>query len=100
MGRNAWLTGTASWTYVAGTQWILGIRPTHAGLRVAPAIPADWPGFTATRKFRNTWYEITVRRAGPGAEVALTVDGAPCPGDVVPLPGSGVERVSVEVVLR
>jgi cellobiose phosphorylase len=100
LGRNAWLTGTASWTYVAGTQWILGIRPTHAGLRIAPAIPADWPGFTATRKFRNTWYEITVRRAGPGAEVSLTVDGTPCPSDVVPLPGSGVERVSVEVVLR
>jgi cellobiose phosphorylase len=100
MGRNAWLTGTASWTYVAGTQWILGIRPTHAGLRIAPAIPADWSGFTATRKFRNTWYEITVRREGPGGEVALTVDGTPCPSDVVPLPESGVERVSVDVVLR
>ena len=35
MGRNAWLTGTASWTYVAGTQWLLGIRPSMrvCGLR-------------------------------------------------------------------
>ena len=47
--RNAWLSGTASWTYVAGTQWILGIRPTHAGLMIAPAIPEKWKGFKATR---------------------------------------------------
>ena len=32
-GRNSWLSGTASWTYVAGTQWILGIRPTYKGLK-------------------------------------------------------------------
>jgi cellobiose phosphorylase len=23
MGRNAWLSGTSSWTYVAGTQWMI-----------------------------------------------------------------------------
>ncbi len=46
MGRNAWLTGTASWTFVAATQWILGIRPTYRGLRVAPSLPSSWPGFT------------------------------------------------------
>lgn len=100
MGRNAWLTGTASWTYVAGTQWILGIRPTHDGLRVAPVIPAEWPGFTATRRFRGVWYDITVRREGPGTTVALTVDGRACDGDVVPLPPPGTERVAVAVVLR
>ena len=43
MGRNAWLTGTASWTFVAATQWILGIRPTYRGLRVAPALPSSGP---------------------------------------------------------
>ena len=39
LGRNAWLTGAAAWTYVAATQWILGIRPTFQGLRVAPVPP-------------------------------------------------------------
>ena len=51
--RNAWLSGTATWTYVAGTQWILGIRPTYRGLQIAPALPAEWPGFSATRLFRG-----------------------------------------------
>ncbi len=99
LGRNAWLTGTASWTYVAGTQWLLGIRPTYDGLRIAPAIPTGWPGFEATRTFRGVRYEIAVRRAGPGSAVSLVVDGRPVPGDVVPLPPAGTGRVRVEVTL-
>ena len=99
LGRNAWLTGAAAWTYVAATQWILGIRPTFGGLRVSPTLPAAWPGYTARRLFRDTWYEITVRREGPGNRVALTVDGREVEGDVVPRPPLGTERVVVEVVV-
>ncbi len=46
-------------------------------------LPAAWPGYTARRLFRDTWYEITVRREGPGNAVALTVDGVAVDGDVV-----------------
>jgi N,N'-diacetylchitobiose phosphorylase len=99
MGRNAWLTGTASWTYVAATQWLLGIRPTHDGLRIAPAIPSGWAGYTASRVFRGTRYDITVRRDGPGDEVTLTVDGTPVPGDVVPLPPPGTPHLTVTAAL-
>lgn len=98
-GRNSWLTGTAAWTYVAGTQWILGIRPTFDGLLIAPVIPADWPGFTAKRVFRGVTYHITVERAGAGNTIALTVDGQPVAGDVVPLSSAGVTDVHVKVVL-
>jgi hypothetical protein len=38
--KNSWLTGAAAWDYVAITQWILGIRPTHHGLEIAPVIPS------------------------------------------------------------
>ena len=100
MARNAWLTGTASWTFVAATQWILGIRPTYEGLRVAPAIPAAWPGFKAHREFRGTAYEIEVRREGTGNAVSLVVDGVAIAGDVVPLPAIATATVKVEVVLR
>jgi cellobiose phosphorylase len=100
MARNAWLTGTASWTFVAATQWILGIRPTYEGLRVAPAIPAAWPGFKAHREFRGTAYEIEVRREGTGNAVSLVVDGVAIAGDVVPRPAIATATVKVEVVLR
>jgi cellobiose phosphorylase len=97
--RNAWLSGTASWTYVAGTQWILGIRPTHQGLMIAPVIPDKWPGFKATRVFRSVRYTIEVKRQGKGNDVALTVDGKAITGSVVPLPAAGTKEVMVEVLL-
>ena len=99
LGRNAWLTGASAWMYVAITQWILGIRPTHAGLRIAPAIPSSWPGFSARRLFRGARYEVTVTRQGAGNAVCLTVDGTPVSGDVVALPPPGTSHVVVEATL-
>jgi len=94
--RNAWLSGTAAWTYVAGTQWILGIRPTYSGLMVSPVIPDRWPGFKATRVFRGVRYEITVERQGKGNAVFLLVEGSIVPGAVVPLPAAGAKVVKVQ----
>jgi cellobiose phosphorylase len=98
MGRNAWLTGTAAWTYVAATQWILGIRPTYKGLRVAPALPSTWNEFAARRVFRGVLHEIAVERTGSGNGISLTVDGNAVDGDVVPLP-RGRDRVTVHVAV-
>jgi cellobiose phosphorylase len=97
--KNSWLTGAAAWNYVAITQWILGIRPEHDGLRIDPVIPADWPGFSATRRYRDATYRITVRKpAGTTGRVRrLTVDGASVEGNLVPLgrPGAVVEVEAV-----
>jgi cellobiose phosphorylase len=97
--KNSWLSGTAALNYVAIAQWILGVRPTYNGLQIAPVIPSDWPGFSATRVFRGVTYHISVKRAGKGNAVALTVDGEPVEGDIVPLPQDGRDEVAVEVVL-
>ena len=82
-GRNSWLTGTAAWTYVAATQYILGIRPSYEGLRVRPLIPAHWPGFTAKRVFRGEEYQIEVTRKEPDGALSITVNGKALEGDVV-----------------
>jgi cellobiose phosphorylase len=97
--KNSWLTGTAAWNYVAITQWILGIRPTHDGLRIAPVIPKDWPGFSATRVFRGVTYHIAVERQGAGNTVHLSADGKLVEGDVVPAPDGPNTAVSVVAVL-
>ena len=97
--KNSWLTGTAAWNYVAITQWILGIRPTLAGLEIAPVIPAEWPGFSATRVYRGVTYHIDVRRVRPGNGVALVADGSPVAGTCVPFPPAGRAEVNVEVRL-
>ena len=59
--KNSWLTGTASWNFVAVSQWILGIRPEYDGLRIDPCLPADWEGFIVERSFRGCRYRIEVR---------------------------------------
>jgi cellobiose phosphorylase len=98
--KNSWLTGTAAWNYAAITQFILGIRPTHQGLEVAPVIPSKWKGFSATRIFRGVRYDIAVNRKGKGNTVHLKVDGQSIEGRVIPLPTVGVTQVSVEALLE
>ncbi|HUI10115.1 MAG TPA: glycosyl transferase [Bacteroidota bacterium] len=97
--KNSWLTGTAAWNYYAITQWILGIRPTYDGLKIAPVVPPGWKGFTVRRIFRGVTYEIEIARSGKGNGVRLIVDGRPVEGDVVPLPPAGVTNLSVRVEL-
>jgi cellobiose phosphorylase len=97
--KNSWLTGTAAWNYVAITLWILGIRPTYNGLQIAPVIPTDWSGFEARRAFRGVTFDIRVKRAGTGHNVALTVDGQAVAGNVVPLPVDGRTSVQVDITL-
>ncbi|NLP35599.1 MAG: glycosyl transferase, partial [Clostridiales bacterium] len=40
--KNSWLTGTASWNFVAISQYILGIKPEYDGLMIDPSIPKEW----------------------------------------------------------
>jgi len=96
--KNSWLTGTAAWNFVAISQWILGIRAEHGGLRVDPVVPADWGDFKVTRLFRGARYDITVRkpRGAVGRVARLTVDGREIAGDLVPLPMRAGQSFDVE----
>ena len=96
--RNSWLTGTAAWNYVAVTQWILGIRPEHDGLRVDPVLPAAWGDVEVTRRFRGSTYRIAIRKApgSTGRVCRLTVDGREVEGTLVPLPAGAGGEVRVE----
>jgi cellobiose phosphorylase len=98
--KNSWLTGTAAWNYVAITQWILGIRPDHDGLRIDPCLPSRWDGFGATRRYRGATYRITVRRqrGAPDRVSQLVVDGRPVEGNLVPPAPPGAD-VGVDAVI-
>jgi cellobiose phosphorylase len=97
LARNTWLSGTSSWTYVAATQHILGLRPEAGGLRIDPCLPTSWEGFTAVRKFRGAVFRIAVTKPlGLCRGVkSVTVDGRPLEGNVVPPLPPGDHRVEV-----
>ncbi len=100
LARNSWLTGTASWAYQAGVQYILGIRPTYTGLEVDPCIPSTWDGFRVRRRFRGATYEIAVSNPAHVCKGVreIRVDGQPITGTVIPMVKAG-ERYQVEVVM-
>ncbi len=99
-GKNSWLTGTAAWTFTCMSQDILGIKPTLEGLKVDPCIPDTMKGFSCSRKYRGSTYHIHVdNSAGVQKGIAaMTVDGQPVDGNVIPLPQAG-KTLEVKVIL-
>jgi Cellobiose phosphorylase len=98
--KNSWLSGTAAWNFVAISQWLLGLRAEHDGLRVDPCLPKEWEGFEATRKFRGATYRISVSNPkGVCKGVAqVTVDGKKIEGNLIEPQAAGAEVV-VEVTM-
>ncbi len=59
-GAFTWVTGTAGWSFMAGTEWLLGARREFEGLRVDPCIPSHWKSCSIVRPFRGATYEIEI----------------------------------------
>ena len=91
--KNSWLTGTAAWTFVNVSQYILGVQPTLVGLAIDPCIPKALSGFTLTRRYRGATYHVTVDNcAGVEKGVAsVTVDGKRIEGNILPILPEGSE---------
>lgn len=84
--KNSWLTGTAAWTFVNISQYILGIQPQYSGLGINPCVPKGFGDFTLHRKFRGADYEIEVKNPDQVEKgiKKLIVDGKEVEGTVVP----------------
>ena len=98
--KNSWLTGTAAWTFLNVSQFILGIRPDYDGLTVDPCIPSKLDGFTAKRDFRGVSYHITVKNPNHVEKgvVSMIVDGQPVEGNTIPF-SAEKKDVNVEVTM-
>ena len=59
-GGWTWYTGSASWMYRAGLEWILGFRVRAGKLSLTPCIPADWPHFEIVFRHGSARYEIRI----------------------------------------
>ncbi len=99
--RLPWLSGTATWSYFAATQSILGVRPDWDGLRIDPVVPRDWTSFSVVRRFRGATYEIRVSNPGrvERGVKTITIDGAAHdPQTPLPVLGNGT-RAIVDVLM-
>ena len=111
-GKNSWLTGTAAWTFLNISQYILGIRPTLDGLGIDPHLPERLPEVRVQRVYRGVTYAIHMHRTSQASGTPrVSVNGLRLPetavsheanGRVIPVvsgdfePGSTV-NVEVEI---
>lgn len=98
--KNSWLTGTAAWTFVNVSQYILGIRPTFDGLEIDPCIPSEMDGFQAVRRYRGSSFHITVKNPNhveKGVRT-MTVNGKEMNGSCI-MPEDGVKEYQIEILM-
>jgi cyclic beta-1,2-glucan synthetase len=73
-GGWTWYTGSAGWLQRAGVESILGLRLEGDWLIIDPRVPAAWPGFAMTLRYRGATYEIAVANPHGAGNGVLSID--------------------------
>ncbi|HEY9060522.1 MAG TPA: glucoamylase family protein [Pseudobacteroides sp.] len=60
-GGWTWYTGSASWYYKSGIEYILGFRKEGNSIIIDPCIPKKWKGYTINYNYGSSIYKIEVR---------------------------------------
>ncbi|MFW6062174.1 MAG: NdvB protein, partial [Planctomycetota bacterium] len=84
--------------YRTAVGMLLGVRGELDGLRVAPQLPADWPGARVWRRWRGAEFDISMTRQAGTAETTLQLDGKPLAGPLI-APQAPGSRHEVTVIL-
>ncbi|HYP53937.1 MAG TPA: hypothetical protein VEQ42_10385, partial [Pyrinomonadaceae bacterium] len=100
-GGWTWYTGSASWMYRAGLEYMLGFQ-LRAGnrLRLDPCVPRGWRGFEINYRYGSAVYEIKVENPfGVSRGVAsVELDGQLLEADDIELRDDNVRHL-VRVML-
>ena len=62
-GGWTWYTGSAGWFYKVGVENILGIKKHGDKLKLEPKIPIAWDGYKAVYNYKDTVYNIEVKKS-------------------------------------
>ena len=71
LGRGgwSWYTGSSSWYYIAGIEYILGLKIENEILSLHPCIPKEWEDYFIQYKYGNSIYNIKVKNINKTNEV-------------------------------
>ena len=61
MGGWTWYTGSSSWYYKAGIEYILGLKVRKGILSLEPCIPKEWKEYRIRYEYKTSVYNITVK---------------------------------------
>jgi len=60
-GGWTWYTGSSSWMYKTGIEYVLGLKIKNNRLSISPCIPKDWQVYTIEHKHKSSKYNIVVK---------------------------------------
>lgn len=60
-GGWTWYTGSSSWLYKAGIEYILGLQIEKGYLRIQPCITKEWNEYSIRYRYGNSLYNIRVK---------------------------------------
>ena len=60
-GGWTWYTGSSSWYYKAGIEYILGLKIENGYMTINPCIPKDWKEYQIQYKWKDSIYHINVK---------------------------------------
>lgn len=93
---QSWRTASSSWLLKSTVEYIFGLHPELAGLRIEPCLPLSWRECGITKVFRGCTYEISLRADGSGSDVlSICVNGKPVQGNIVAPDAGKTLRVDV-----
>ena len=63
LGRGGWTwyTGSSSWYYIAGIEYILGLKIQNQKLILTPCVPKEWEEYFIHYKYGESIYNIKVK---------------------------------------
>lgn len=59
-GGWTWYTGSSSWYYITGIEYILGLKINNGRLKIEACIPKDWKEYKIRYKYKRSLYNIKV----------------------------------------
>ncbi len=103
-GGWTWYTGSAGWMYRLVVESLLGLKLEGDSLRFAPCMPPEWSGFALRYRYRETSYQIVVRRTEMVGDetmdgISVTLDGVAQDMDFIRLADDRQEH-EVDVHIR
>ena len=87
-GGWTWYTGSSSWFYKAGIEYILGIKIRNNILTIEPCIERSWKEFSIRYKYGRSIYNIKVKN----------LNGNNCQVNQIKLNGEVVEDKSIKLI--
>ena len=62
-GGWTWYTGSSSWYYKAGIEYILGLKIEKGYMKIEPCIPKEWKEYQIQYKWKESIYNIRIKNA-------------------------------------